>query len=271
MGASAIDYVTKSWNPVDGCYAISPACDNCWADAMARRFWGARQFHQVEWHEDRLQEPLTWKKPQTVFVVSMGDLFHHKVAPAQVAAVFDVMAATPQHRYLVLTKRSDRMRWIVNSFIAGAALEGGCGPMARTYNALEKAILDSRWPLPNVWGGVTAENQYHLEQRAADLLRTNFAHHWISFEPLLERVNAVPILTAEVDGRRIGWAVIGCESGHPKARRPMLVDWARDLIQQCKQAEVPVYLKQMEVDGHVIHRPSIDFERHLHTPWEGEG
>jgi protein gp37 len=161
-----------------------------------------------------LVEPLKWRKPRRVFVNSMSDLFHEKVTDEQIAEVFAVMAACPQHTFQVLTKRAERMlewtQW------AGQYVE--------------------RWPLPNVWGGVSVEDQGTADKRIRVLLRADWAVRFVSAEPLIGPVHLGPTLG-------LHWVIVGGESG-PGAR-PFDLQWARSLVRQCSDAGVACFVKQI--------------------------
>jgi protein gp37 len=231
-----------------------------------------RKFTDVMTHADRLNEPLKWRKPAKVFVNSMSDLFHEDVAFPFIAAVFAVMAATPRHAYQVLTKRAERMReffeWVNH---ADGTEVIGSGPLGdgppihvrrmlrvdediamRFHEATEDgwdlhACLnnDDVWPLPNVWLGVSCENQEQADARIPLLLQTPAAMRFISAEPLLGPIDlaAVPAwLTHPSQWPALQWVIAGGESG-PGAR-PMDLAWARSLVQQCHAAGVPLFYKQ---------------------------
>ena len=227
-----IQWTDATWNPVRGCSRVSPGCDHCYAERIATRFSGlgkpyegfAKWVHgaphwtgKVELIESALFLPLGWKHPRRVFVNSMSDLFHEALPDAAIDRVFDVMALTPQHRFQVLTKRVARMGTYLND--AGVRHLG----------------LPWPWPMPNVWFGVSVENRAALS-RLDDLRACRAAVRFVSFEPLLESLG-------RVDLTGIHWVIAGGESG-PGAR-PMQLDWARSVRDQCRAAGVPVYMKQL--------------------------
>ena len=306
MSTTGIEWTDRVWNPVTGCTKVSPGCKHCYAETIAGRFWATqyrpvlsdgsgrtldvistshhedylanglarpRRFTDVLTHEDRLAEPLSWRKPQKVFVNSMSDLFHEDVPDAFIDQVFAVMALAPQHTFQVLTKRPERMREYMSA---------ACGRVAQ---AIQPLRTDTRpvgpvphldggeqwWPLPNVWLGVSVEDQPRADERIPLLLQTPAAVRFVSCEPLLGPVDleAVPLPApgAEVYGlrgvlqpvsekdtepddwkywtrkqSRLGWVIVGGESG-PVAR-PCEVGWIRSLVQQCRAAAVPVFYKQ---------------------------
>ncbi|MFJ6061639.1 DUF5131 family protein [Streptomyces tendae] len=266
---TTIEWTDRTWNPVTGCTKVSPGCDNCYAETIAHRFSGSKAFpngFDVTQHEARTSRPLRWKKPARVFVNSMSDLFHADVPAEFIARVFAVMALTPQHTYQVLTKRPGRMRSLLSNRDFRALVDDhreqlhpGCGDFA--------------WPLPNVWLGVSVENQRWADIRIPALLETPAVVRFLSCEPLLGPLDLFgpivpgrgrPKLTYWLDGRpgwgpdqtddrgrvfqemtvgpRLDWVIVGGESG-PKARA-MHPEWARTIRDQCQQAGVPFFFKQ---------------------------
>lgn len=236
------------WNPVTGCTKVSEGCRNCYAERQAERFWPTqypaegRAFADVWTHPDRLDAPLRWKSPRTVFVNSMSDLFHEAVPNAFIDRAFAVMALCPQHTFIVLTKRPERMR--------------------------EYSVR--LWP--NVWLGVSVEDQRTADQRIPLLLDTPAAVRVVSAEPLLGPVD----LNRDTNGYEwlrgllmtlggaarhvwlppLDWLIVGGESG-PQAR-PCDVAWVRSLVRQTKAAGVPVFVKQL--GANVLDRNDAGFE-----------
>ncbi len=159
MAQTKIQWSEMTWNPVTGCRKVSPGCKNCYSEAIAKRFWGDRKFTDVRLHDDRLGHPFRWKKPRRVFVNSMSDLFHPDVPVEFIDKVWDVMSVTTHHVYQILTKRPKRM----------------------------KSYLDQKLPdsLPNVWWGVSVEDQRQADHRIPILMETPAAVRFISAEPLL--------------------------------------------------------------------------------------
>jgi protein gp37 len=183
----------------------------------------------------------------------MSDLFGEFVPDEFIDRIFAVMALCPQHTFQVLTKRAERMR----DYLGGK----GLAQERRDHIAIEAmdlrdtlserhgllrftdeqcCIQPDRWPLPNVWLGVSVEDQRRADERIPLLLGTPAAVRWISAEPLL---GPLPILYTSWGGKRLDWVVIGGESG-PQAR-PFNIEWARSIIAQCKAADVPCFVKQM--------------------------
>jgi protein gp37 len=225
-GRSKIQWTDRTWNPVRGCSRVSAGCERCYAERLAYRFNGPAQPYEGLTRMTRygpvwtgklrlvpevLQEPLRWRKPCRVFVNSMSDLFHEAVPQEFIDRVFSVMAEARLHIFQILTKRPGRMLEI-----------------ARRHA-----------PLSNVWLGVSVENQAMADERIPLLLDTPAAVRFLSVEPLLGPVNifrrngCVPI----------GWVIVGGESG-PGAR-PCDVEWIRDLVCQCRGADVPAFVKQL--------------------------
>lgn len=240
---SKIEWTNETWNPVTGCTKVSPGCDHCYAERITERFHGKGSFAEVKLHDDRLSAPLRWSKPRMVFVNSMSDLFHDKVPDEFIARVFAVMAVTPQHNYQILSKRHGRMRSLLTSDKFRDQCAGiSDGPLIWT---------DFTWPLPNVWLGVSVEDQKRADLRIPALLDTPAAVRFLSCEPLLGPVDLSgwlsclsSVVNEETDewAPGLSWVIVGGESG-PGART-MNVEWARALRDQCAKAGVPFFFKQ---------------------------
>lgn len=250
MAETAIEWASDVWNPTTGCDRVSPGCDNCYALTMAKRLKGMGQAKYqndgdprtsgpgfgLTVHEEALDLPLRWRKPSKIFVNSMSDLFHADVPDEFIARVFAVMARTPHHTYQVLTKRHGRMRALI-----GDNFGGGQNLLENLADEREaEALYAAWWPLPNVHLGVSAEDQKWAEIRIPALLETAAEVRWVSAEPLLGPIDLTPYLKAD---ERLGWVVVGGESG-PGAR-PCEPDWIRSIVGQCRDADVPVFVKQM--------------------------
>lgn len=210
-GRSNIEWTESTWNPVTGCTKISPGCKFCYAERMAERLQAMGQANYADGFQLRLQPhmlelPLSWRRPQTIFVNSMSDLFHKDVPLEYIQRVFDVMRRAHWHRFQVLTKRSSRL----------AELE---------------ANLD--WP-PNVWMGVSVESSSYVN-RIEDLRATRAKVKFLSLEPLLG-----PLASLRLDN--IDWVIVGGESG-PHAR-PMDPAWVTDIRDQCVTAGTAFFFKQ---------------------------
>lgn len=233
-GKTSIEWTDRTWNPLTGCTKVSPGCDHCYAKTMHERFHGPGSFDTITLHPERLTQPLRWRKPAQVFVNSMSDLFHQDVPDEYIVQVFDAMANAQRHTFEVLTKRHARMRAFVTKYVAGEFGE---------------PELPGVGVLPNVWLGVSVENQQWADIRIPALLETPAAVRFLSCEPLLGPVNLnpwrnpgdLPDPHTPADPR-FDWVIVGGESG-PGAR-PMHPDWARALRDQCVAAGVPFLFKQ---------------------------
>ena len=208
---SGIEWTEATWNPVTGCTKVSPGCKHCYAERMAERLQAMGQPNYVNGFRLTLQPhmlelPLKWKKPQTIFVNSMSDLFHEDVPLAYIREVFDVMTRAHWHRFQVLTKRAE---------------------------LLEELSPELDWA-QNIWMGVSVENEWY-RCRIDHLRATGAQIKFLSLEPLLG-----PLPDLNLTG--IDWVIVGGESG-PNAR-PMNPAWATDLRDQCRRADVPFFFKQ---------------------------
>lgn len=229
---SKIEWTDKTWNPVTGCTKVSQGCKNCYAERLYERFNGKGTFKNVTCHQNRLSYPARWKRPAMVFVNSMSDLFHEDVPFTFINAVFSVMSDCDRHTYQVLTKRPERML----EFFKWKSEEHGIP-----------------WePKPNVWIGVSVENQEAADERIPLLLQVPAAVRFLSCEPLLGPLDLKKEMGAYTAGNaspfariwlnKLQWVICGGESG-PGAR-PMHPAWVRVLRDQCKEAGVPFFFKQ---------------------------
>ncbi|OZC62126.1 hypothetical protein CH267_00870 [Rhodococcus sp. 06-621-2] len=245
---TAIEWTDATWNPVTGCTKVSPGCDHCYAENLAERFRGTPGHYfengfDVQLRPDKLVQPLRWSKPRRVFVDSMSDLFHDEIPDNFIAEVFAVMALASQHTFQVLTKRAGRMRALLNrnEFLTRVC-EVGHGIADR--QKLDGRIFDrGPWPLPNVWLGVSTENQKWADIRIPQLLDTPAAVRFISAEPLLGEV-MLPLAWLHRAGHtgRVDWVIAGGESG--RGARPVHPDWVRTLRDQCVFTGTPFHFKQ---------------------------
>ena len=224
MKNSKIEWTEATWNPIRGCSRVSEGCRFCYAERVALQWSGPDQPYEglvipnktgghPRWSgeimlvEHMLNEPRKWKQGRLIFVNSMSDLFHEKVPLAYIERIFEVMENTPRHRYQILTKRSERMAELA----------------PKLY-----------WP-PNVWMGVSIEDSRVID-RADALGSVPAAIRFLSLEPL---IGPIPDLNLD----EIDWAIIGGESGnHARIMEPA---WAVDLLNQCRRASVPCFVKQM--------------------------
>ena len=222
---TSIEWTDETWNPVTGCTKISEGCRHCYAERMAGRLKLMKHpkygdGFKVRCHPDELPRPSRWRKPRRVFVCSMSDLFHADVPDVFIAQVFCAIRAYRRHTFQVLTKRP-----------------------ARAMHLTERGWIE--WP-PNVWAGISAEDQRTLNRRLVRLLQIPAAVRWISAEPLLEEITVFdmdgPIDVPDGMESPLHWVVCGGESG-PGAR-PMDPLWARSLRDQCERHNVPFFFKQ---------------------------
>ena len=256
--STTIAWTDETWNPVTGCTKVSAGCDHCYAETLAERFRDTpghyfEQGFDVQLRPAKLVEPLRWRKPRRVFVNSMSDLFHDAVPDEYIAKVFGVMAANyewdrPTHVFQLLTKRHARMRSLLSSvpFRFDVALAAAQRTDEDHADAVHDAIAYHHWPLPNVWVGVSVENQQWADIRIPALLDTPAAVRFLSCEPLVGDVDLVlyldPFRGVESQGRAIDWVIAGGESGH--GARPMQADWVRSLRDQCADLDTPFFMKQ---------------------------
>lgn len=305
-----IEWADATVNYVNGCSVISAGCTNCYAMRLA----GTRMKHhpsragltrdtkagpvwtgEVRANETALLQPLAWKRPRRIFWNAHGDLFHESVRDAWIDRQFAVMALTPQHTHMVLTKRPERMRAYVSALVD--TFHASPDSMDERFGELcveltmspcaAGAFEEVDWPLPNVWLGTSVEDQRAADERIPHLLATPAAARFLSCEPLLGPLDLAgmlptgggngvfrahdPAAAAKLDAENIGfgwaasdlwlahihWVIAGGESG-PGAR-PMHPDWARSLRDQCAAAGVAFHFKQWGEWGRIAdQRPPVD-------------
>jgi len=254
-----IEWADSTWNPVRGCTKVSAGCKNCYSERFAERWRGIKghpfeQGFDVRLVPEALEIPRRWRKPRRIFVNSMSDLFHVGVPDKFISDVFSVIQEERRHTFQVLTKRPKRMmEWLRG--------ENDCEAHERW-----PISYPERWPLPNLWLGVSVEDQRSAEERIQWLLDTPAAHRFLSIEPMLGPVDLTRIemlkprpphgpgawlncLTGHIAGpddvldHRIDWVIVGGESG--PCARPMNAQWACDVVRQCRAAGVKVFVKQL--------------------------
>ncbi|MGH9432964.1 MAG: DUF5131 family protein [Terriglobia bacterium] len=213
---SSIEWTDATWNPVRGCTKISPGCKHCYAETFAERFRGVKghpyeQGFELRLVPEKLAEPLRWRTPKMIFVNSMSDLFHDAVPEDYIAAVARVMVTARWHTYQVLTKRSERLRKLLNS------------------------TLDFAGSQSHIWWGVSVEDRRYGLPRIDDLRQANANVRFLSVEPLLEHLG-------ELNMDAIHWVIVGGESG-PGAR-PLKREWVVSVRDQCRRARIPFFFKQ---------------------------
>ncbi len=208
---SPIEWTESTWNPITGCNKISPGCKNCYAERLSKRLKAMGQTNykngfKLTLQPQMLELPLSWKRPQTIFVNSMSDLFHKNVPLDYIQQVFDVMKRASWHRFQVLTKRGDRL--------------------AELSSELE-------WS-PNIWMGVSVESQKYVH-RIDELRQTDAKVKFLSLEPLLGALKNLNL-------KEIDWVIVGGESGY--GARPIKEDWVLEIREQCQDFDVPFFFKQ---------------------------
>lgn len=281
--------IPATLNVFDGCSRASEGCRNCYAAFLVHhrmsasipdRYAGLTEIAAdgvprfngtVRLAERALLKPLRDKKPRVYFINDMSDTFHSSVPDEWLDRLFAVMALRPQHLFLVLTKRAKRMREYFAARRRGdpwaEAADSIADMMGWEYHP---TVLEPRdIPLPNVWFGVTVEDQPSADERIPDLLATPAAKRFVSCEPLLGAVDLTRLpledgffdslsahhwieengYSSSVDGpmETIDWVIVGGESG-PNAR-PMHFDWMLSLCDQCEAADVPFFFKQLQGAG----------------------
>lgn len=292
-----IEWTDESWNPTRGCRRVSEGCRNCYAEGVAARFCGEGLPYEglaemtekgPRWTGEGmfvpkvLDAPLRWTRPRMVFVNSMSDLFFEEFTFSQIAAVFGVMAAAKQHTFQVLTKRPERalefFAWLdecaddlvglctqnqVKEWWRGNALRVAASKIT-PHEKLTEVV--TQWPLPNVWMGVSAENQDTANERVPKLLEMPAAVRFVSAEPLLGPINFKSIVDEKADidairGERawhskpvlapftfrfcekLDWIIVGGESG--KGAREMEVSWVEEILDDARGSDTRVFVKQM--------------------------
>jgi len=211
-----IEWTDGTWNPVRGCTKVSAGCLHCYAFTFAERFRGVadhpyEQGFDLRLVPEKLLEPLTWSTPRTIFVNSMSDLFQPSVPDDYILAIAKVMESSPWHTYQVLTKRSARMRDMLNNQLSHLSF------------------------LSHIWWGVSVENKSQGLIRLEDLRKTKSRIRFLSIEPLLEDLGQIDLLG-------IDWVIVGGESG-PGAR-PIELEWVQSILKQCEEQNINFFFKQ---------------------------
>lgn len=208
-----IAWTDETWNPIRGCSKVSAGCAHCYAERMAARFCGdglpyagliegGRWNGKVRMVPERLPDPLFWRRPRRVFVNSTSDLFHESLSFQDIATIFGIMAAAPEHTFQVLTKRARRMaeffEWVKQEGDAPHPIENTrmterMVVLGQAFDWVNASERGGPWPLPNVWIGVSVENQAAADERIPVLLQVPAAVRWVSMEPLLGPVDLTMI------------------------------------------------------------------------------
>lgn len=266
---NGIAWTDETWNPLRGCSKVSAGCKHCYAETMAARFAkpGQPYYSTIangRWNgnirlvPEKLAEPLRWRRPRRIFVNSMSDLFHEGVPFEYIAAVFGVMAACPHHTFQVLTKRPERavkfFDWLHGASAGGSRISALL--MAAQDVGLSIHLPLVYWPLPNVWLGVSVEDQATADARIPLMLQCPAAVRWVSYEPALgpvdfaalgyrgHRLNAMDRTAGgRLNAVTIDWIVVGGESG--SKARSFDPAWASNVIGQCRKFGVAPFVKQL--------------------------
>ena len=265
--STTIQWTDETWNPMTGCTKVSSGCKHCYAETVAKRLWkhqygDGRKFTDVMFHVERLRLPFLWRKPRRVFVNSMSDLFHEDLSDAMIDTVFAAMLLTPRHTYQVLTKRPKRMRSYLSDVNRMGLIQDQARVLAGTmkrYGILTENVyyeiehgfrlcseVDMLPYVPNVWLGVSVEDQETADLRIPLLINSPAYIRFLSVEPLLDHVSLMPYLEMKRDGvllHPIEWVICGGESGN--RARPCHVSWIDNVIQECDAVGVAVFVKQL--------------------------
>jgi len=230
--STGIPYIDEAWNVISGC--SGKGCKaNCWAREMVKRFPAIHEheqleypgigvpFNKVQFHPDRLDKPLHWRKPRRVGVCFMGDWMDEQVIDEWIGRILAIISDCPQHTFFTLTKQVDR-------------------------------LANIRPSLPNLYNGISITDQEDWTRAKGDFLKIP-GKKWLSIEPMLGPIDLDRWVRSPGTAWicPFSWIALGCESG-PK-RRPCPQEWAIDIRNQCSDANVPLYIKQLDIGGHVVY------------------
>ena len=245
----------KAWNPIHVkgggwyCTKCSPGCKNCWCYSYNKRFGNGASFDDLDFDSDFfpgfeldqriLEAPFHWRKPQVIATCWLGDIFHEQIPISFVDEILEVIRQAKQHAFLVLTKRPQNF--------------SGCD-------------------FKNLWLGLSISIQQEANEKIPILLQTPAVHRYVNLEPMLEGIDLTNIgITVESDYRGLhdlDWVLLGAESG--PGRRPMKLEWARNIAQQCKAAGIPLWVKQIDINGKVSKKME-EWEPDLRVRGSGRG
>ena len=259
MSKTKIPWATDSWNPVVGCSKVSAGCENCYAEAMNKRFHWIKDWNTPEFFPERLKKLNAKQKPKTIFVCSTSDLFHEDVKYAWIYQVVEKIIECKQHTFMFLTKRPLRMKAVFETL--------------RDDLSFDK--------LSNLWLGVTAENQEMANKRIPILLDIPAAKHFVSLEPMLGELDLSILkpskamglnalsgvrydLVTYSQGKALDFVIVGCESG--RSRRKCKDEWVQRIINDCKYYKTPLMIKQLEQNGKLVHSPFFEGKQYLDFP-----
>lgn len=290
MAKTSIEWTNETWNPVRGCSRISPGCERCYAEGIAARFSGpglpfegfARRdangdpqwTGKVGLVEDALLAPLSWRKPRSVFVNSMSDLFHERFADEEIDRVWTVMLLAPQHTFQVLTKRAERARrYLTDPKLYARVLRvadeiRATRPKLTAVGISNPSTFAAQW----IWLGVSVENQSCADARIPELLATPAGVRFVSAEPLLGPVDLWAFLSGthrDASLAALGsppmpgldWVIAGAENTR-RSPRAMDEAWVRTLRDQCATAGTSFFYKQRIEAGRKVSLPMLDGVRH---------
>lgn len=231
-----IEWTDETWNPTTGCSALDEGCDHCWARKMAYRLRGRYGYPQngpfrPTFHPERLGQPARWRKPRRIACCLMGDLFHPLISADEIGRIFSAAESADQHTYLMLTKR-----------------------IKRAARFAAENLYPAFVPSQHIWIGTTIVNQPTAEQRSPAIAEVNSAVRFVSFEPLLGPIE--PLRLHELF-QSIQWVIVGCESIGNRAGRFQDGFWqaAKHIVKAAKDHSVPVFVKQVPLEGKVSHNP----------------
>lgn len=272
---SKIEWTGETWNPISGCSRKSSGCQNCYAEVMTKRLaaMGNEKYQGllneqnrfngvIKFDEKALLKPLSIKKSTTFFVNSMSDLFHENVPDEWIDKIFAVMALASQHTFQILTKRPERMR----EYLTRQSNEFG----RDVYTQINKGVVNPvgfvGFPRPNIWIGVSVENQKAADERIPLLLETPAAIRFLSCEPLLSAIEFSDVTNRSDAVSQIGkkalngidWVIVGGESG--TGARPCKAVWIESIVKQCDEAKVACFVKQMGSNSIYPPRNKFDSE-----------
>lgn len=244
---SAIEWTDATWNPAWGCTKVSPGCTHCYAERVMASF--GREFRTVartKWQGQKDRDPRLWKEPTRIFTLSMGDFFHEACDPWR-DEWWEVIRQCPQHQFLILTKRPERILANLPRFCFHCGLRDGkchCDPFYRTF----WDYTGCEWP--NVWLGTSVENQKYANERIPMLTMVPARVHFLSCEPLLGPLDFAPSVGPDNQGaftignllRHIEWVIAGGESG--SGFRRMETDWVRHIRDRSVGLNIPFFFKQ---------------------------
>lgn len=288
-----ISWTEHTWNPIRGCTIVSGGCTRCYAMRVAARFSGKgepyeglarmtpkgpRWTNKVMFVEKHLYDPLKWKESSRIFVNSMSDLFHEKVEADWIYRIFAVMLLASRHQFQVLTKRPADMREFMAQPMSILGVQQGVARICLDRKILNPWILATiPWPPPNVWLGVSCEDEETAQERIPILMKTRAQVRFLSCEPLLGPIDLRPYLFvgpggAEYEGSPSGfidWVIAGAESGI--GARLMDEGWVRQIRNDCVAAKVAFFYKQKIENGAKVETPVLDGRRWVEYPGEVKG